>query len=305
MIGRFKSVAVMVLMLTLIFIGCDQLLPPAQLPPRGPTPDSAWEDVRPSREVATLAIEPKQVLNIVAWNVESGGNDPAVIAQQMQDFSGADVVALNEVNSRNVPVYAAALGKQYQAFVSETGRADRLAILFDANRFDVLQVEEMANYREYLLNNGTHRSPIYVRLRDRKTGFEFIFMTNHLARRDDRLRQQQAAGLREWARDSNTPIIAAGDFNFDYSFRKQSGNESFNVFMRDGIWEWIKPNPLVDTNWSGGATDSYPDSMLDFVFVANGAKELEARCQIVVRDGDFPDDDTTSDHRPTVARFEF
>ena len=131
-------------------------------------------------------------------------------------------------------------------------------------------------------------------------------MTNHLARRDKQLRQFQAVGLREWARDSNTPIIAAGDFNFDYSFRTQKGNESFNVFMRDGIWEWIKPNPLIDTNWSGsGLVDTYPDSMLDFVFVANGAKDFESRCSVVVREGDFPDDDNTSDHRATVAQFKF
>jgi len=51
-------------------------------------------------------------------------------------------------------------------------------------------------------NNGTHRSPLYVRLRERESGFEFIFMTNHLARRNEQLRQAQAAGLREWARNS-------------------------------------------------------------------------------------------------------
>jgi len=247
----------------------------------------------------------KRLLNLVAWNVESGGNDPAVIAKQMNDFSGADVIALNEVGRRNVPLYAASLGNNYKAFVSETGRADHLAILFDAKRFELLEHKEMHHYREHYLNNGTHRSPLYVRLKERKTKFEFIFMTNHLARRDEDLRQRQAAGLREWARDNNTPIIAMGDFNFDYSFKKKSGNESFNVFMRDGVWKWIKPSPLIDTNWSGGIKDNYPDSMLDFVFVANSAKEFDAHCEIVVREGDFPDDETTSDHRPTIAEITF
>ena len=46
--------------------------------------------------------------------------------------------------------------------------------------------------------------------------------------------------------------------------------------------------------------DNYPGSMLDFAFVANGAKEFTWECEIVVRDGDFPDDETKSDHRPTV-----
>jgi hypothetical protein len=38
--------------------------------------------------------------------------------------------------------------------------------------------------------------------------------------------------------------------------------------------------------------------MLDFAFVASAAKELECKCRVIVRDGDFPDDDATSDHRP-------
>ena len=36
-------------------------------------------------------------LKLVAWNIESGGNDPKVIAEQLKDFSDHHVVALNEV----------------------------------------------------------------------------------------------------------------------------------------------------------------------------------------------------------------
>jgi endonuclease/exonuclease/phosphatase family metal-dependent hydrolase len=161
----------------------------------------------------------------------------------------------------------------------------------------------MASYREWELNNGNHRSPIYVRLKERSTGFEFVFMTNHLARGKSELRQQQAGGLREWARDSQMPIIAMGDFNFDFSFKSQSGNEAFNLFLKDGVWKWIRPKEEIDSNWAdrdGDGIDNYPDSMLDFAFVANEIKELKCECEIVVRDGDFPSDETTSDHRPTV-----
>ena len=42
----------------------------------------------------------------------------------------------------------------------------------------------------------------------------------------------------------------------------------------------------------------YPDSMLDFSFLAGAAKDWKAECRVIVRDGDFPDDDKTSDHRP-------
>ena len=38
--------------------------------------------------------------------------------------------------------------------------------------------------------------------------------------------------------------------------------------------------------------------MLDFVFMAGAARDWDATCSVVVRPGDFPDDQTTSDHRP-------
>ena len=153
--------------------------------------------------------------------MESGGNDPAVIAEQMKDFAGCDVIGLNEVNKRSIPAYQAALGPDYQAMISETGRSDHLVIIVNTKRFEILQTVEMHN-----LNDGTHRAPIYVRLKDRKTGFEFVFMTNHLSRGDARLRQRQAAGIREWARDLDTPVIAMGDFNFDYHFKSQKRQQS-------------------------------------------------------------------------------
>lgn len=36
---------------------------------------------------------------------------------------------------------------------------------------------------------------------------------------------------------------------------------------------------------------------MGFAFAANGAREWGVESTIVVRDGDFPDDDATSDHR--------
>ena len=75
------------------------------------------------------------------------------------------------------------------------------------------------------------------------------------------------------------------------------------------VWQWLKPNPLIDTNWSDDRrvtdhrVDRYPDSILDFIFVANQAKDWKGKSTVVVRDGDFPDNDQTSDHRPIIADF--
>ena len=80
-------------------------------------------------------------------------------------------------------------------------------------------------------------------------------MTNHLARVSAKLRTQQAIGLREWARDQNVPIINIGDFNMDFDFPTQRGNDAFVEILRDNVWMWVKPKELIDTNWSAPLGD--------------------------------------------------
>lgn len=88
-----------------------------------------------------------------------------------------------------------------------------------------------------------------------------------------------------------------GDFNF--SFISHRENEGLNEFVKDGVWKWIRPLKDVASNWSDGdGIDNYPDSMLDFEFVTSAAKQLDCTCEIIERLGNFPDDETTSDHRP-------
>ena len=48
-------------------------------------------------------------------------------------------------------------------------------------------------------------------------------------------------------------------------------------------------------------TDRYPNSILDFIFVAGPAQQWQAKSWGVVRPEDFPDSDETSDHRPVAA----
>ena len=122
------------------------------------------------------------------------------------------------------------------------------------------------------------------------------------------LTPQSAQKLVDWARDQNLPIIALGDYNFDYVFRTQQGNPAFYAFLRDNIWHWIEPQEMIDTNWfdpEPDGVDNYPGSMLDFTFVAGPAREWSTTSRVIVREGDFPDDESTSDHRPVevVVRY--
>ena len=51
----------------------------------------------------------------------------------------------------------------------------------------------------------------------------------------------------------------------------------------------------------GCIADHYRDSLPDFVFVGQAARDWGATSTVIVCSGDFPDDEATSDHRPVEA----
>ena len=269
-------------------------------------------------------------LRVLAWNVESGGsssqdpangNDPATIEDHLEAFEGYHIVALTEVRFQNIDRYttAAAVGENanFQRIHTETGGGDRMVIIFDSDRFDLVSSTELHSHGSFPLNfvnssgNFRFRSPLVAHLRDSKCGCEFLVMVNHLARGDNSARRQQARGLREWADDQTLPVVMLGDFNFDFDFTTNDGNQAFEIFTDGGILEWIRPQADVDTNWADDdptlpnnqRTDRFPNSILDFVFVAKGAKNWNGQSSVIIRPGDFPDSGDTSDHRPVDCTF--
>jgi endonuclease/exonuclease/phosphatase family metal-dependent hydrolase len=276
-----------------LFVGCENSEHPATSP-TPPTPAAVAPIVEPT---AT-----KNSISLLGWNVESNGNDPETIAAQLKEFADVDIFCLSEVHPKSLETYRSAVPAGFKSASTKTGGGDRLQILFDANRFELLEEKELHTYREHELNNkGNYRSPLYVRLKDTLSGVELIVMTNHLARGKAEIRNRQAIGLREWARDQDVAVINVGDFNLDYHYQQQKGNEAFGEMIRDNVWHWVKPIEPIDSNWADrdeDGKDDYPGSVLDFAFIAGPAKKWNAVSKIVVRDGDFPDDDKTSDHRP-------
>lgn len=161
-------------------------------------------DTDDSTKEATDVAIPK--LRIISWNIESDGNDPAVIAQQLVELGRYDIVALQEVHSRNVDRYGNAIrngiSDAYRYFASHTGRSDRVMIIFDSDHLRLTQSCELFSQEGISLNNWRHRSPLVAHFTDRQTSTEFLFLTAHLARGDAKFRNEQARGLREWARDA-------------------------------------------------------------------------------------------------------
>ena len=119
-------------------------------------------------------------------------------------------------------------------------------------------------------------------------------------------------------RHCRCPIIQAaittGDHRYWFPIRIGSGNppaftsprivgvdrtrdDGFDLLTAEGVFSWVRPGSLVRTQ------DSSFDSVLDFVFIAGNTWTWEMESEIIERQGDFPDDNQTSDHRPVRADF--
>lgn len=253
----------------------------------------------------SAAAEPFTVLS---WNVESGGAEPAVISKQLAELPRADAYLLQEVAPADIGRYAAAIrqahGQSYKYYLGSVGGADRLAMIVDEDKFKIRSFSELFSFNEHVLNDWRHRSPLVAHLMCKSDGRECLLVTVHLARGKETLRNDQAAGLREWAKEQKLPVVLAGDCNFDYDFKSGQGNAAYDEFTKGGTWSIVTPREWIDTNWSdrnGDGRDDYPDSSLDFAAVSTHDEQLEATCRVIVRAGDFPDSKATSDHRPVMT----
>lgn len=269
-----------------------------------PTPASDSDALKSESTPAPVATSPTDAvvdfsLRLLSWNVESGGSEPEVIARELAEMGDYDVVALTEVLPGASELFRDAVGEQFESITGRSGRDDRMMLIYNRNTLELVRKFEI----EKINFKQRYRSPLVAHFRDKLTGSEILVVVNHLARGKAKVRQTQAKQLVEWARQETFPIIAVGDYNFDYVFETRKGNEAFRLFMKDNVFKWIEPVELIDTNWYDNpqdpdGKDDYPGSMLDFAFVANAAAQWHSSCKVIVREGDFPDTDKTSDHRP-------
>ncbi|WP_146462070.1 endonuclease/exonuclease/phosphatase family protein [Rubripirellula tenax] len=298
------------------FIGCDRVAKPvapptadvsvasepARITAEAPAPVSTETPAAVPTDSASVAPHVGEKIRILAWNIESDGANADVIADQLDAMPRYDVYGFSEVRPLDFAVIKDRLGDEYTCRYSKSGYDDRLAYAIRSDRFEIVEQYEIKNFEDHVLNPGNYRSPYITVVKDLKSGQTLTLMLNHLARGKAEVRAMQAAGLRAWAAaQGDEPIVAIGDYNFDYVFATDKGNESFDEFLRDDTFVWLRPEPMIDSNWfdgDGDGNDDYPGSLLDFAFVAGTAKEWKAECRVLVRDQDFPDDKTTSDHRP-------
>jgi endonuclease/exonuclease/phosphatase family metal-dependent hydrolase len=245
----------------------------------------------------------QETLKVIGYNVESGGSSPAVVKLRFEETDGIDLWGLCEVqNDAAAAVFetAAAVGEAgnptFKRIVGSTGGADRLAIVYNETRLEKVAHEELHGVNV----GGNHRSPLVARFRLRSTKQEFLFMVNHLARGNATLRHNQAKLLNQWAKTQQLPVVATGDYNFDFGVVDGDvhHDKGLDNIIENDVFRWVRPPTLVKTQ------DSNFNSVLDFVFVVGPAKSWLGSSEIIVKAGDFPDDADTSDHRPLLATFQ-
>jgi endonuclease/exonuclease/phosphatase family metal-dependent hydrolase len=247
-------------------------------------------------------------LTVVSFNVESGGSDPVVIAtQQMGPLDDVDVWGLSEVqNAAWVKALEAGAeageNANFDSILGTTGGGDRLAILYNSALLEAIRHEEL----DELNLGGNVRAALVAQFRLRQTGQEFLFVVNHLYRSETEQRHKQAQLLNDWVQEQSLPVIAVGDYNFDFDVvggDQGKRDAGFDLITQNEAFVWVRPENLVATFCS-----SKYNSILDFVFVANAAKTWTVRSsEVLFADSNSnycPDNEITSDHRPIMATFQ-
>ncbi len=256
--------------------------------------------------------ESPAALRLLAWNLESGNSDPKINAAQLKEFADVDLFGLSEVDPAAFEIYLEAIesidDRNFASVKGKTGDKDRLQFVYCTDRFELLEEKEPNELAGIVVNTGGHRSPLICLLKDKRTGQRFYTMLVHQARGNENFRNQQASAIREWARDQSIAFVAMGDFNYDFSFESQRGNQSFDELRKDNVLQWVRPEELIESNWTDlnhDLVNDYPNSLLDGFFVAGPAKEWQVVSRVIVRPGDFPDDESRSDHRPVELVIEY
>jgi hypothetical protein len=248
---------------------------------------------------AAVATEP---LTVVGFNVESGGANFNVLAAQIEELVDVDLWGFSEVQDSAWERRfreAAAVGENasFNNIFGATGGADRLQIVYNSDHLELVRQFEL-----HAINvGGNARAPLVGEFRDKASGQRFLFMVNHLYRSSAERRHEQARMLNGWARIQTLPVIAVGDYNFDWSVTNSEIDHDlgFDEMVADNVFAWVKPATIIKTNCSSH------NSVLDFVFVSGTAQQWSSSSSILFPEPSYCSNEASrSDHRPMLAAFE-
>ncbi|MCT4648493.1 MAG: DNA/RNA non-specific endonuclease [Carboxylicivirga sp.] len=241
-------------------------------------------------------------LQVISWNVESGGATKETVVSIIKDiekrYGKIDIWGFSEVQNESwIASFRKSLGEDYWYQLGTTGHSDRLGIIYNRSVFS--QVGTLLEFHD-INPNGNVRSPIALKLMHTESGQEILFMVNHLYRGDKKGRQTQAQKLNEWIQQIDLPVIAVGDYNFDFDISSQQGNKAFDIFIEDDHFTWVKPQTLISTQCNKNF-----NSILDFIFINDDGRLIwkYPESEIFVQPNDCDKSKYKPDHRPIYANF--
>jgi len=250
----------------------------------------------------------QELIEVIGWNAESGDANPDVVASRIAQINGCDIWGMAEVLSSDWAERferAAEDGENavFNHILGTTGGNSRdfMQIIYDSSRFELVE-----HYELHRINvSGTVRAPLVAHLRIRTSGTEFLLMMNHLYRSRALRRHEQARLLNLWASQQTLPIIAVGDYNFDWDVDVGDyvHDRGYDEIISNGHFNWVQPRQLKKTQ----ASPDF-DSVLDFIFLGGNSWTWKAQSTILPRDANdtnddvLSDNDQTCDHRPVRAR---
>ena len=266
----------------------------------------------PAQDAAPGAV----TVRAVCWNLESGDSDAGVIAGQAAAKGPVDLWGFSEIPDRgfadviDAAVEGSTGGNYDVVFSTQPNNTDKLAILYDAGRFELVESFEL---RGVQIGNPGLRPMLVARLRGRATGQEFYFGVNHLkakggAANEDK-RARQAKVINDWAETVTLPVVACGDWNMPVPVdRTAAMPPEFGELTDDAVFQLVPFGQRVKTQ----ANPNF-NTVLDFFAVANPIAGWGGDARVLRRAGNegatlsdpFLDDDRETDHRPVEAVFVF
>jgi hypothetical protein len=164
------------------------------------------------------------------------------------------------------------IGPGYHAILGRTGSdhgggKGNLAIVYHPGSLEIVKWWELEKCRGI-------RKPLVARFQVKGSGAEFLFVVNHLQRGNVSIRNEQAKYLHFWGLRQSLPVIAAGDYSFDWSIKKRKGNAAFDLFTKGGVYKWVQPECIGFgiCPKTGTQCASKYSGIQDFIFLAGPAK---------------------------------
>jgi hypothetical protein len=253
----------------------------------------------------TGVLIPQEQIVVIGWNAESGDANPDTVGARIAAIDGCDIWGMCEIRNTNwadqFEISAEdGEGADFSHVLGSTGGSDRMQIIFNSDRFELIE-----SYELHRINlGGSVRAPLVAHFRIITTGTEFLFMVNHLYRSKAEQRAEQGSLLNLWASSQTLPIIAVGDYNFDWDVDQGEivHDKGYDNMAAQGRFTWVRPRSLKKTQ----ASPDF-DSVLDFIFLGGDSWTWNARSIILQRDVNDNNDDVlsdnnqVSDHRPVRA----